>query len=162
MTAAETVRQLASPRGVPLTTVAKAVIGLEVLLAVGALAGGAILFSYPDGSGFGLPLSLLEHSGFKSFRIPGLILFVVNGLFPLVSAIATLRRLPWAAYSVMAVGGLLVGWITVQVALLRAFDVPLHGAYLLLGFLIAALGLALHRSTKAAASPLPTATSGRS
>jgi hypothetical protein len=149
MTFAEPSRQLAlSPRGAPLATVAKAVIGLEVILAVGALAGGAILFFSPDGSAFGMPLSLLEHSGFESFRIPGLVLFFVNGVFPLVSAIATLRRLPWAARSVMAVGVLLVGWITVQVALLRSFHAPLHGTYLLLGLVIATLGLVLHRSAR--------------
>lgn len=136
-----------SPRA-PLATVAKAAVGLEVVLAAGALAGGALLFLFPDGSGFGMPLSMLEHSGFESFRIPGVILFVVNGLFPLVSAFATLRRLPWAARSVMAVGALLAGWITVQVALLRAFHAPLHGTYLLLGLVIAALGLALHRSER--------------
>jgi hypothetical protein len=126
---------------------------LQVLLAVGALAGGAMLFFSPDGSAFGMPLSLLEHSGFTSFRIPGLILFVVNGLFPLVSATATLRRLPWAAPSAMAVGVLLVGWITVEVALLRSFSAPLHGTYLLLGLVIAALALALPRSTKGSREP---------
>lgn len=149
MTFAEPSRQpTSSPRAAPLATVRKFVIGLEVLLAVGALAGGAILFFSPDGSAFGMPLALLEHSGFTSFLIPGLVLFVVNGLFPLASAIATLRRLPWAAHSVMAVGVLLVGWITVQVALLRSFYAPLHGTYLMLGLVIAALGLVLHRSER--------------
>jgi len=148
MTPAEPPRRPAlSPRG-SLPTVAKVAIGLEVLLAVGALVGGAILFFSPDGSAFGMPLWLLEHAGFESFRIPGLILFVVNGLFPLVSAVATLRRLPWAPTSVIAVGVLLVGWIIVQVALLRSFYLPLHGAYLLLGLVIAALGLARHRSQR--------------
>lgn len=148
MTSAEPSRQLAlSPRA-RLAAVAKAAIGLEVILSVGALAGGALLFISPDGSGLGMPLSMLQHSGFKSFRIPGLILFVVNGLFPLVSANATQRRLPWAAQSVMAVGVLLVGWITVQVALLRSFYAPLHGTYLLLGLVIAALGLLQHSSER--------------
>jgi hypothetical protein len=32
----------------------------------------------------------------------------------------------------------------VQVALLRSFDAPLHGTYLVLGLVIAALGLALN------------------
>lgn len=146
MTFAEPSRQLARSSRSPLGTVAKAIIGLEVFLAVGALAGGTILFFSPDGSGFGMPLSMLAHSGFKNFRIPGFLLFVVNGLFPLVSAIATLRRMPWAAHSVMAVGVLLAGWILVQVALLRGFYAPLHGTYLLLGLVIAALGFALHRS----------------
>ena len=149
MTFAEPSRQPALfPRAARLATVSKVVVALEVFLAVGALAGGAILFFSPDGSAFGMPLSLLEHSGFTTFRIPGLVLFVVNGLFPLLSAIATLRRLPWAAQSVMAVGVLLVGWITVQVALLRSFSAPLHGLYLLLGLVIAALGLSMHRSPK--------------
>ncbi len=124
----------------------KVVIGLEILLAVGALAGGATLFWLPDGSGFGMPLSMLEHTGFKSFRMPGLLLFVVNGVFPLVSALAILRRYSWAASSAIAVGVLLVGWITVQVTLLRYFYVPLHGFYLLLGMMIATLGLVLYRS----------------
>jgi len=131
-----------------MSAVGKVIVALEVLLAVGALAGGAMLFFSPDGSAFGMPLSLLEHSGFATFRIPGLILFVVNGLLPLVSAFATLRRLPWAAHSVVAVGVLLVGWITVQVVLLQSFYAPLHGAYLLLGLLLAVLGLVLYRDLR--------------
>lgn len=157
MTSTEPLRHLAWPPRAPLATGAKAVIGLEVVLALGALVGGALLFFFPDGSGLGMPLSMLEHAGFKSFRIPGLMLFVVNGLFPLVSAIATLRRLPWAALSVIAAGVLLVGWITVQVALLRAFYAPLHGTYLLLGLVIAALGLALRRSERQPRALRPTA-----
>ncbi len=86
-----------SPRRPPPSATARALFGLEMLLAVGALAGGAALFSYPDGSALRMPLSMLEHSGFTSFRVPGFILFVVIGLLPLAGAIATLRRLPWAA-----------------------------------------------------------------
>ena len=132
-------------RASPLGGVEKVAVALELLLAGGALAGGAILFFSPDGSAFAMPLSMLDHSGFTTFLVPGLILFVVNGLFPLLSAVATLRRIPWASHSVVAVGVLLVGWITVQVALLRSFH-PLHGAYLLLGFVIATLGVMIHRS----------------
>jgi hypothetical protein len=36
----------------------------------------------------------------------------------------------------------------VQVALLRSFHAPLHGTYLLLGLVIATLGLVLHRSAR--------------
>jgi hypothetical protein len=120
----------------------------EVLLSVGALAGGAMLFLVPDGSALGMPLSMLEHTGFRSCRFPGLILFVVNGVFPLVSAMAMLRGRPWAPQTVMVIGALLVGWIVVQVALLRSFFWPLHGAYLLLGVVLAALGVAQHRATR--------------
>jgi hypothetical protein len=69
-------------------------------------------------------------------------------LFPLISAMATLRRLTWAPRSVMLVGALLVGWIVVQVALLRSIFWPLHGAYLVLGLVLAALGCAQQRAMR--------------
>jgi hypothetical protein len=130
----------------PLATTAKALVGLELFLAVGALGGGAALLLSPDGSALGLPLSLLGRAGFEDFRIPGLILLVVNGLLPLVSALGLLRRRPWGPASAMVVGLLLVGWIAVEVVLLRSFSAPLHGGYLLLGVAIARLGFTLHHA----------------
>ena len=128
-----------------MTCTATVVIGLEVLLSVGALVGGAMLFFSPDGAAFGMPLSLLAHTGFESFRVPGLILFVVNGVLPLVSALATWRGRAWAASSVMLVGIALVGWILIQVVLLRSFFWPLHGGYLVLGAVLFSLGVAQRR-----------------
>jgi hypothetical protein len=130
----------------PLATTAKALVGLELFLAVGALGGGAALLLSPDGSALGLPLSLLGRAGFEDFRIPGLILLVVNGLLPLVSALGLLRRRPWGPASAMVVGLLLVGWIAVEVVLLRSFSAPLPGGYLLLGVAIARLGFTLHHA----------------
>jgi hypothetical protein len=128
----------------PLSNSAKVLVGLELFLAIGALGGGAALFLSPDGSALGLPLSLLERAGFEDFLIPGLILFVVNGLLPLVSALGMLRRRPWGPASAMVVGLVLVGWIAAQVALIRSFSAPLHGGYLLLGVAIGRLGFTLH------------------
>jgi hypothetical protein len=127
----------------PLANSAKVLVGLELFLAVGALGGGAALLLSPDGSALGLPLSLLERAGFENFRIPGVILFVVNGLLPLVSALGLVRRRPWGPASAMLVGLVLVAWIAAQVALIRSFSAPLHGGYLLLGVAIARLGFTL-------------------
>jgi hypothetical protein len=69
-----------SPRAAPLSTVGKVIIGLEAFLAVGALAGGAILFCSPDGSAFGMPPALLEHSGFTTFLISPRLIERVYGL----------------------------------------------------------------------------------
>ncbi len=54
-------------------------------LGVSALGGGGLLIISPSGklSG-GLPLSILQNSPFDSFLIPGMILFVILGLVPIL------------------------------------------------------------------------------
>jgi len=57
---------------------------LLILLAFQALSGlfgGAALVLDPSGSSIRLPLSLLEGSPFGNFLIPGIILFLVLGIF---------------------------------------------------------------------------------
>ena len=52
-------------------------------LALSAVGGGAALIISPSGKLLGgLPLSILKNSPFTDFLIPGIILFVVLGLFP--------------------------------------------------------------------------------
>jgi hypothetical protein len=57
-------------------------IGLLLFLGIGALGGGGVLIISPSGSMIGMPLSLLAHSPFPSFLIPGIILFLVLGIKP--------------------------------------------------------------------------------
>lgn len=104
-------------------------ITLHVLLSVGALGGGGALVLAPDGSLLGMPLYIIETSPFADFLIPGLILFAVLGVYPLVVAYGLWKRpawrwpdafnpfkqyhWPWAAS--LSVGVILLIWITVQV-----------------------------------------------
>ncbi len=134
-----------------LSATAKITVGLEIVLASGALVCGTMLFLSPDGTSMRMPTSLLRYSGFTSFRVPGAILFVVNGLFPLISAAAVLRRNALAPATVVAVGVLLSGWIGVQVLLLRAFSAPLHGSYFVLGLVLVLLGAILRRQAAVSA-----------
>ena len=65
----------------------KTIFILLILLAFQALSGlfgGAALVLDPSGSSIRLPLSLLEGSPFGNFLIPGIILFLVLGIFPLI------------------------------------------------------------------------------
>jgi hypothetical protein len=56
---------------------------LLAFLALSAIGGGAALIISPSGKLLGgLPLSILKNSPFTDFLIPGIILFVVLGLFP--------------------------------------------------------------------------------
>jgi hypothetical protein len=68
-------------------------ISLSVFLGIGALGGGALLIISPSGKLLGdLPLSILKHSPFNDFLIPGIILFLVLGLSPCLLAIALIKK----------------------------------------------------------------------
>jgi hypothetical protein len=59
---------------------------------LGAIYGGYLFTAAPDGSLMHMPLSFLDHSPFTSFLIPGIILFIFNGLFSLVTCVSLLLK----------------------------------------------------------------------
>jgi hypothetical protein len=130
-----------------------ALIALLSLLGIGAAVSAAALIAAPDGQLIQLPLSLLANAPFTDFLIPGVLLFLFVGVYPLVVAYSLWRRPGWQwpdtinpfrsfhwswAASLAAAVALLV-WITVQIQW-----VPigvLHVVYLLWGAAILGLGL---------------------
>ena len=70
----------------------KVLIFLLAFLGVGAAFGGSVLIISPSGKLFGMPLSMLENSPFSSFLIPGIILFLVLGLVPMLLVFALLKK----------------------------------------------------------------------
>jgi hypothetical protein len=58
---------------------------LLLLLAVNAFYGGTSLMLAPDGSLLGMQPGWLEKSPFNNYFIPGLLLLLMNGVFPLVT-----------------------------------------------------------------------------
>ncbi len=63
------------------------------LLGIGAIGGGGALILSPSGELIGnLPLSILQYSPFSNFLFPGIILFVVLGIFPILWVLALLKR----------------------------------------------------------------------
>ena len=70
-------------------------------LGLSAIGGGAALIISPSGRLLGgLPLSILERSPFNNFLIPGIILFLVLGLFPSMIVYFLLKKTEykWAEY----------------------------------------------------------------
>lgn len=68
-------------------------IALLLFLGVSAIGGGAFLIISPSGKLIGgLPVSILEHSPFSNFLIPGIILFLVLGLAPCVISYALIKK----------------------------------------------------------------------
>ena len=118
----------------PLSRFAKSLLVLEVLLSLGALGGGFVLILAPRGEIMPLPLSALAGSPFDTYLLPGLILFSVLGLGPLVAARMAWRRHPFAPVAAFIVGVALLIWVAVEIAIIGySNEPPLQAIYLTLG-----------------------------
>jgi hypothetical protein len=121
----------------PLSRVAKIALSLELILSAGAVAGGLILILAPRGEIIPLPLSALAGSPFDTYFVPGLILFVVLGLGPLVAARLAWRRHPLAPAAAFVVGTALLIWVGAEVAIIGySNEPPLQAIYLVVGVAI--------------------------
>jgi hypothetical protein len=75
------------------TTARNILIALLLFLGLGAMGGGSFLIISPSGKLLGgLPLSILEHSPFSDFLIPGIILFLILGFFPCLISLALIKK----------------------------------------------------------------------
>jgi hypothetical protein len=86
---------------------------------VGALYGGGNLILHPDGSSIQLTLDWLKHTPFSDYFIPGIVLFVANGLFSFIALAAMLLKVKNYAWLVMAEGAILTGWIVIQMLMIQ-------------------------------------------
>ena len=126
----------------PLSRVAKGALVLEVILSIGALGGGLVLMLAPRGEIMPLPLSSLAGSPFDTYFLPGLILFAVLGLGPLIAARLAWLRHPLAPIGALVVGAALLIWVTVEIAIIGySNEPPLQAIYLLLGAAITVIAL---------------------
>ncbi len=123
-----------------------------LFLGLSAFVGSVPMIVDPGGTFIRMPLTLLEHSPFHSFLIPGLILFFCNGVLSLAIAIAVLRTTKNCGGWVSFQGCVIFGWITVQVIMLRQLY-WLHFVYWGIGLLLMACGWILHKQMRAAAAP---------
>ena len=98
---------------------------LLIFNGIGALYGGWNLISHPDGSSMQMSLDFLKHSPFHNYLIPGIILFVTNGLFSFAVLTVLISRNLYASWLVLAQGAILTGWIFIQVLLVQTIH-PLH------------------------------------
>ena len=116
---------------------------------ISAIAGGWGLVSEPSGSNLGFTVSMLKHSPFPDFLIPGLFLLIVLGIGPaiifyglikkpklrLAEMINMYKDYHWSWTFSYYLGIVLVLWIDIQVFFLRELSI-LHFIYSVLGVLI--------------------------
>ncbi len=123
-------------------------------LALGALGGGGLLIISPTGELIGMPLSELRNSPFDSFLIPGIILFSVLGLIPLLLIIALLKKpeswlaerinlfkdMHWSWTFSIYIAFALIGWIQIQMVFLQSVH-WLHTFYMFYAVVIIIIAL---------------------
>lgn len=114
-------------------------ITLLLIVAVNAIVAGYLFMTDPSGSALKIPISWLRYSPFHTFLVPGIILFTVNGLFNLIAAAATIFNLKNYPTLIVWQGILLIGWIVVQILLLRDLNF-LHVIFGILGMALFVLG----------------------
>jgi hypothetical protein len=121
---------------------------LEVLLSCNALAGGALLILEPRGSFLRMDQLWLIDTPFRNYLVPGIILLVFNGIFPLLALIGLLFKPKWKWANVFNIyknrywgwtyslysGLILITWITVELFVTQYFW--LQPVLILLGLLI--------------------------
>ncbi|MBD3276510.1 MAG: hypothetical protein GF372_14435 [Candidatus Marinimicrobia bacterium] len=113
---------------------------LQVLIGVGAMFGGFGLMMDPSGVSLGMSVAYLQGTPFQTFFIPGIVLFLMNGLGTLAALYFTFKNHRYASYLAMVFGAGLVLWIVIQVALI-GYQSLLQPLYFILGILEIALGL---------------------
>jgi hypothetical protein len=118
-----------------------ALIILQALLGIGALASGGLLMLGPDGSLMHMPLSLIQKSPFSNFFIPGLVLFTFLGIYPAgiaygiwkkpawkwPDAINPFKQYHWSWAGSLAVAAIVVTWLSVELIWVQ-WSI-LHGIY---------------------------------
>ena len=122
---------------------------LLLFTSISAIFGGLSLMKDPTGGIIHMPLENLQYSPFKDFLIPGIILFVFNGLLSLAIFIYTLFRYKHYALLVVFQGCILLIWIVVQLIMLRSYHY-LHAIYGGIGLILILLGVMMFRMSRAA------------
>lgn len=115
---------------------------LITFVGVTALSSGLMLLYEPDGSSLSLPVSVLDHSPFSSFFIPGLFLVILVSGACFYALIVFVNRYPQSYRVSLYAGLVVVGWIIGQMLLTQYFH-WLQALYLGLGLLIVLLSYRL-------------------
>jgi hypothetical protein len=129
-------------------SIRSAVVAVDLFEAVCAIVGAVGLVV-----GFmAIPLGVLSATPFTDFTVPALLLGVVVGGSALVAAVLTAFGPPRVgAVASAAAGGITVGWMTIEIAMLGLVH-PAQAVYFLVGLLMIGLAALLWRGESHAAA----------
>lgn len=109
---------------------------------ISGVAGGIALVLDPSGASIQIPLDWLQGSPFDTYLIPGLILLIVLGIYPLVLFYALIRKQSWAWQGSVFLGIALIIWILIEILIIGYQPKPpLQLIYGIVGILILVFSL---------------------
>ena len=117
---------------------------IEIFNGISAVVGGYFLIADKSGESIGFNLNWLQHTPFASFLLPGIILFVINGIGNLVAFVLTIIKAKKAGFIGAFLGLVMMMWIVMQVFWI-GYTGFLQPLYLTTGLLQAVLGFSLMR-----------------
>jgi hypothetical protein len=117
---------------------------IQAFIGIGAVIYGLLIIIDPSGGRANMPLELLADSPFASYLIPGVILFLVNGIGHVSSAVLSFTMNRYAGHTGILFGLALIVWIVVQV-LLIGYANFLQPFYLILGIFELIFGISMYR-----------------
>jgi hypothetical protein len=123
--------------------------GLLLLLnGMGGVYGGFSLICDPEGNGIGLPIAYLENTPFSNYQIPGMILFLFNGMGSLFVFTLMIIKLRFYGIYIIMQGAILIIWIVAQLIILNILAWQ-QLIMMFVGILLIAAGYILFRKEEA-------------
>lgn len=89
------------------------------IIGLNALAAGYSFIVEPSGKRLGMTTNYLQYSPFRNYFIPGIILFTAIGIFSILTAIMAIKRKSIYPLLLFIEGCLLLGWIVIQVLMVK-------------------------------------------
>lgn len=120
---------------------------IEAIVAIGALRSGLLMIIDPSGIKAGMVAVILKNSPFDDFLIPGIFLFVINGLGNLTGAILSFAKKKIAGTIGMVLGLMLVIWISAQVYWIGLSHI-LQPVFFVIGIIVVVLRFSIYRKLK--------------
>ncbi|HKI79635.1 MAG TPA: hypothetical protein VKA26_13935 [Ignavibacteriaceae bacterium] len=118
------------------------VVLLILIQSLSGIVGGTGLVLEPSGKSLKIPLEWLNNSPFNDYMLPGLILLILLGIYPLLVLYGLWLKRSWAWASTMILGMAIIIWIGVEILIIGYKPVPpLQLIYGIEGLLILVLTL---------------------
>lgn len=118
---------------------------IQIFVGFGGLICGLLMILFPSGRILQMPLDILKDSPFQNFLIPGVILFLVNGIGQLTAGVLSFRKHALSGYVGVVFGIGLMIWIFVQVCMIGG-DHIFQYIYFFFGVIETALAFLIHEN----------------